>query len=106
MKYETKLLLGATLVVGSAVILTNPSLSFAINPGSFNSETSFGYALYDIAVNQILKGPVGYVGGIAAMVIGAISLISGRILTAVPSILGGAALLKADDLLKGIGLLF
>jgi hypothetical protein len=40
------------------------------------------------------------------MVVGAISLIGGRILTAVPCVLGGAALLKADTLIQGLGLLF
>jgi hypothetical protein len=103
MKHETKLLLGTVLVVGSAVILTNPSLSFAINPPT---EGQFAYKLYELAVRDILQGPVGFVGGVAAMVIGAVSLIGGRILTAVPAILGGAALLKAEDLIKGIGLLF
>ena len=103
MKHESKLLLGAALAVGSAVLFANPDLSFAISPPSSGT---FAYDLYDLAVNKILKGPIGYVGGIAAMVIGAISLISGRILTAVPCILGGAALLKADTLIQGIGLLF
>jgi hypothetical protein len=103
MKHETKLLLGAALAVGAAVLLANPNLSFAIEvPAS----GTFAYDLYDIAVNKILKGPIGYVGGMAAMVVGAISLIGGRILTAVPCVLGGAALLKADTLIQGLGLLF
>jgi hypothetical protein len=103
-KYETKLLLGAAVVGGvAAVLLGNPELSFAV---SVPATGSFAYDLYDIAVNQILKGPVGYVGGMAAMVMGAIALITGRVLPAVPAVLGGAALLKADTLIRGIGLLF
>jgi hypothetical protein len=103
-KHETKLLLGAAVVgVAAAVLLGNPDLSFAISEPTTGS---FAYDLYDIAVNKILKGPVGYVGGMAAMVIGAIALITGRVLPAVPAVLGGAALLKADTLIQGIGLLF
>jgi len=104
MKHETKLLLGAAAVVGAAaVLLGSPDLSFAINEPTAGT---FAYDLYDIAVNKILKGPVGYVGGMAAMVMGAIALITGRVLPAVPAVLGGAALLKADTLIQGIGLLF
>jgi hypothetical protein len=99
-----KAILGAALVVGVASILINPDSSFAIE---FNvSRNSFAYPLYDIAINKILQGPVGFVGGVTAMVIGAISLITGRILAAVPAVLGGAALLKAPDLIDGLGLLF
>jgi hypothetical protein len=102
-KYQNKLLLGAALAVGAAAVLMNPDLSFAINPPAAGS---FAYDLYDIAVDKILKGPVGYVGGMAAMVMGAIALITGRVLPAIPAVLGGAALLKADTLIQGIGLLF
>jgi hypothetical protein len=101
---ERKTILSAALAVGAAAILMNPDISFAIN---FTLDSNaFAYPLYDIAVNKILQGPVGYVGGMTAMVIGAISLITGRILAAVPAILGGAALLKAPDLIHGLGLLF
>jgi hypothetical protein len=104
MKYETKFLLGAAMAVGVAtVVLMCPDFSFAI---SKPTDGTFAYELYNIAVNQILGGPVGFVGGVAAMVMGAISLITGRILAAVPSILGGAALLKAESLITGLGLLF
>jgi outer membrane receptor protein involved in Fe transport len=101
---KQELLLGAIAVMGAtAVVLGTPDFSFAI---SVPTTGTFAYDLYDIAVNKILKGPVGYVGGIAAMVIGAISLITGRVLTAVPAVLGGAALLKADTLIQGLGLVF
>jgi hypothetical protein len=104
MKHGEKLLLGAATVVGAAaVLLGSPDLSFAISEPTVGT---FAYDLYDIAVNKILKGPVGYVGGMAAMVMGAIALITGRVLPAIPAVLGGAALLKADTLIQGIGLLF
>ncbi|MGC9001239.1 hypothetical protein [Caldisericum sp.] len=67
------------------------------------SQGSFAYDVYEIAVEKILKGPVGFVGGVAAIVLGAISLIGGRYMTAVPSILGGAVLLKADAITNSLG---
>ncbi|MGC9100087.1 MAG: hypothetical protein ACP5HC_02315 [Caldisericum sp.] len=63
----------------------------------------FAYDIYKIAVEDILKGPVGFVGGVAAMVLGAISLIAGRYLTAIPAVLGGAVLLKADSIVSSLG---
>jgi hypothetical protein len=105
MKNRNKLLLGAMMVAGvSTLVLGCPDPSFAISPPT--DPNAFAYELYNIAVRQILGGPVGFVGGVTAMVLGAISLITGRVLAAVPSILGGAALLKAESLITGLGLLF
>lgn len=67
---------------------------------------SFAYEVYDIAVKKILEGPVGFVSGVAAVVIGCVSAITGRIMAAVPAIIGGAVMLKADDVVSTLGLLF
>ena len=67
------------------------------------STGSFAYDIYDIGVNSILKGPIGFIGGVGAIVFGAIEAIRGRILEAVPAILGGAALLKADSIVQTLG---
>ncbi len=67
---------------------------------------SFAYEVYDIAVLKLLQGPVGFVGGVGAMVFGAISAIRGQIMGAVPAILGGAVLLKADSVVTSLGMLF
>jgi hypothetical protein len=64
---------------------------------------SFAYDIYDIAVNSILKGPIGFVGGVGAIVFGAIEAMRGRVLEAIPAILGGAALLKADTIVQTLG---
>jgi hypothetical protein len=66
---------------------------------------SFAYDIYDIAVDRILKGPIGFVGGMIAMVVGAISAIQARILLAIPAILGGALLLKADSIVTSLGMI-
>jgi hypothetical protein len=64
---------------------------------------SFAYDIYDIGVNSILKGPIGFVGGVGAIIFGSIEAIRGQILGAVPAILGGAALLKADAIVQTLG---
>ena len=67
---------------------------------------SFAYDVYDIAVNKMLKGPIGFVAGMAAMVFGAVAAIQQRVMAAVPAVLGGAMLLKADSILTTLGALF
>lgn len=66
---------------------------------------SFAYDMYDITVNKMLKGPVGFVSGIAAIAFGAANLIQSKIMTAVPAILGGALLLKADTVVTSLGMI-
>jgi len=67
---------------------------------------SFAYDVYDIGVNKILKGPIGFVAGCSAIAIGAISAFKAQVMTAVPAVLGGAALMKADTIITSLGALF
>ncbi len=64
---------------------------------------SFAFDLYDIGVNQILLGPIGFVAGVACMVFSAILAIRQMILPAAGVVLGGAFLLKADAVVQTIG---
>lgn len=64
---------------------------------------SFAYDLYDIGVNQILLGPIGFVAGVACMVFAAIMAIRQMLLPAAGVILGGAFLLKADTVVQSVG---
>lgn len=66
---------------------------------------SFAYDLYDIGVNQMLLGPVGFVGGCAVMVLAAILAIRQMLLPAAGAVLGGAFLLKADTVVQSVGAL-
>ena len=65
---------------------------------------SFAYDVYDIGVNKILQGPIGFVGGVMAIVIGAIAAIKAQIMLAIPAILGGAVILKADTITTSLGM--
>lgn len=64
---------------------------------------TFAYSVYDVGVNDILKGPIGFVGGAAAIVYGAIMAVQGRVMGAIPAILGGAVMLKADTIVSSLG---
>lgn len=64
---------------------------------------SFAYDVYDIGVNKILKGPIGFVAGVVAIVMGAAAAIMGEIMYAIPAILGGGILLKADAVVTSLG---
>ena len=66
---------------------------------------SFAYDVYDIGVNKILQGPIGFVGGVIAIVIGAIAAIRAQIMLAIPAILGGAVILKADTITTSLGMI-
>jgi len=64
---------------------------------------SFAYDLYDIAVNKILTGPIGFVAGVACMVVAAVMAIRQMLVPAVGVILGGAFLLSASTVVTSIG---
>ncbi|MBN2570074.1 MAG: hypothetical protein JXB42_11645 [Deltaproteobacteria bacterium] len=81
----------------------------AIVPDAFAitapSSGSFAYDIYDIAVNDILKGPVGFVCGCGAIAFGAFSAIRSQIFPAVGATLGGGALIKSDTIVTSLGML-
>ncbi len=67
------------------------------------SSTVFAYDVYHIGVDGVLKGPIGFVGGVAAIVFGAVTAIRGAVLQALPALLGGGVLLKADSIVTTLG---
>lgn len=64
---------------------------------------TFAYDIYDIGVNQILKGPIGFSAGVGSMVAAAIMAIRQMLLPAAATVLGGAFLLKADSVVTSLG---
>ena len=86
-------LLAILLQTGNALAMTVPASG------------SFAYDLYDIGVNQILLGPVGFTGGVACMCVAAILAIRQMILPAAGGLLGGAFLLRANTVVETIGAL-
>lgn len=84
------------------VMAIEPSAFAIVAPGV----GSFAYDVYDMAVNSILKGPIGFVGGLAAVCFGAAMAIQQKVGGAIPALLGGAVLLKADAIVSSMGLLY
>ncbi len=70
------------------------------------AEGDFAYDVYDIAVNKILKGPVGFVCGAACIVLGAVAAVKNQLMLAVPAFIGAGILLKADSLITTLGVTF
>jgi hypothetical protein len=89
-----------TILVMVAALCLISSNAFAM---TVPAAGSFAYDLYDIGVNQILLGPIGFVAGVACMVFAAIMAIRQMILPAAGVVLGGAFLLKADAVVQTVG---
>lgn len=88
-------MLKTLLVVG---VLTGSAFAFTPPSGGLM------YDIYDIVVNDLIKGPVGAAAGVAAMVFGGVKLMMGQWGGAVWPILGGAVLYKADTLATSLGM--
>jgi len=93
-------ILAAMAVLSMWLLLPGNVLAMAVPAAG-----SFAYDLYDIGVNQILLGPIGFIAGVACMVFAAILAIRQMILPAAGVVLGGAFLLKADSVVQTIGAL-
>ena len=62
-----------------------------------------GYDIYDIVVNQGVKGPLGFVGGVAAFLF-RVSRLFSNIMIGIPTIVAAVCLIKADSILQTFGL--
>jgi hypothetical protein len=93
----------AKMITGLAVLLAACLLTANAMAMTVPAAGSFAYDLYDIGVNQILLGPIGFIAGVACMVFAAILAIRQMILPAAGVVLGGAFLLKADSVVQTIG---
>lgn len=80
------------------VIFASPAWAIVIPAAG-----TFAYDIYDIVVNGILTGPVGFVAGVGAIVFGAYMAIRSEIMMAIGAIIGGAIILKADAITTTMG---
>lgn len=97
-RYRQSIRITALVVLTSACLLADNAMAMTA-PGT----GTFAYDLFDIGINQILKGPIGFVAGVACMVLAAVLAVRQMLLPAVCSVLGGAFLLKADSVVETIG---
>ena len=94
--------IGLGLLVFGVFIVTASQVSAFTAPAA----GSFAYTVYDVAVERILQGAIGFVAGVGAMVMGAVLAIQQKVLAAIPAILGGAILLNADTMVTTLGMTF
>jgi hypothetical protein len=77
-----------------------------VSQGVFAFETpatgSFGYNVYDIAINKIASGPIGFVGGAWLIAMGSTKMNEGWT-RALPFILAGSCLIKLDEITQSLG---
>lgn len=90
-----KIALLATLAL---VLLATSAMAFTAPVAG-----DFMFDLYDIAVNNILQGPIGFVGAIMAFVLAAILGMRQMIMPAVGTLLAGVFLLQADTIITALG---
>jgi len=62
-----------------------------------------GYDIYDIVVNKGVKGPLGFVGGVAAFLYGVSRLFS-NVMVGIPTIVAAVCLIKSDTILQTFGM--
>jgi len=90
-------------VVAVAFLLLTAGVALALKAPAGGG---FAGDIYTIVITNILKGPIGFVAGMVAIVYGAILAIQQRITGAIPALVGGAMLAKADSIAQSMGLLF
>lgn len=95
MKKQLSIAIGLVIVSAVAALATFSNLSSG----------GFGSQVYDIAINKILQGPIGFISAMFAIFCGAHCAMTGKIMVSIPCILGGAAVLKAASLVASLGAL-
>lgn len=85
-------------VVGLAIASASALALQAPQPGTF------GYDMYDIAVNQILNGPIGFVAGVAGVVYSATRL-KDNWAPALSGVLMSSAVIQADAIATTLGMI-
>lgn len=68
------------------------------------AQGDLGYDIYDIVVNKGVKGPLGFVGGVAAFLFGVSRLFS-NVMVGIPTIVAAVCLIKSDTILQTFGMI-
>ena len=83
--------LGLMAVSGGAHAFTAPAA------------TDLGFDIYDIVVNKGVKGPMGFVAGVASFLFG-VSQLFRNVMVGIPTIVAAVCLIKADTILQTFGM--
>jgi hypothetical protein len=88
----------------NAMAMALCAMLVAASAGAFTAPAagSFGFDVYDIVVNQILNGPIGFIGGVILIVFGATQIIKNWMMT-IMCVIAGTVLIRAEDLVITLG---
>lgn len=100
-KMNKKKLVVAALT--ALAVLAIAGVAFALNN---SSGSTTGAELYDLIVNDFIKGPIGSAAGVGFIVVGAVMAVMGKISGAIWPLIGGGTLALADTLADSLGMLF
>ena len=88
---------GLALLLVAALLISSVAAAFTAPAAG-----DFGYDVYDIVVNQILNGPIGFIGGLFLIVFGATQIMKNWVLT-ILCIIAGTVLIRAEALVVTLG---
>jgi len=97
LQHNKNLMLGFFAIVALAAVQTAMAIATP-------QTGTLGYDLYDVAVNDMLNGPIGYVAGLAAIVFGGFQIVKSYAIAGL-SVLGGSAVLNADTIVTSLGMI-
>ena len=94
--------------VVSVANIAVPLAFFAMMSGGAHAFTApktsdLGYDIYNVVVNKGVKGPMGFVGGVAAFLFGVSRLFS-NVMVGIPTIVAAVCLIKSDAILQTFGM--
>ena len=99
-----KFILGVFVLSLALVGSVGPVLALNVDiPDGADESTTLGFTVYDIIVTKMLKGPIGVAAGVAFIALGAIQAVRNNLIGAVPAVLAGGILIKADSVVRALG---
>jgi hypothetical protein len=97
-------ILGVFLLFAVMAGSAGPVLALNVTiPDGADESTTLGFTVYDIIVTKMLKGPIGVAAGVAFIALGAIQAVRNNLIGAVPAVLAGGILIKADSVVRALG---
>jgi len=90
--------------LGIALFLFMVSVASMVHAFAAPAAGSTAYDVYDIFVNQILQGPIGFAASVALIAFGIyMAVAQGAFGVAIMSIIGGGILYRADTIVTSLG---
>ena len=93
------------LTLGLVAAATAVTLTSSVDTMGITAPASgdFLYDVYDIAVNKILKGAIGFVAGVGIVAYGVFMALRNALLPALLAFIGGGIIIKADAIVTSLG---